>query len=129
MTHRYVPKFHDATLTELNQRGLTDREIAAVMEFDFLTIKKYRTLLNLEPALPPRTPHPTVERPPPPPKEKPNPVETASRVLASRLVEKPGSGFWLDDRPASLDTVMRAANAVLKRHGLDQVGVDRWRVE
>jgi hypothetical protein len=127
MTHRYLPKYHDVNLAELHAKGRTDREIAAVMGFDFLTIKKYRTLLGLESVLSPRAARPPVDRPPPPPKEKPNPVEIASRVLSSRLIEKPESGFWLDDQPASLDTVMRAANAVLNRHGLEQVGPDKWR--
>ena len=70
----------------------------------------------------------TPERAIPIPKEKPNPLDVAARVPGGRLVVKE-SGFWLDNQPASMDTVMRAGNAALKRHGLEQVGVQRWRVE
>ena len=70
----------------------------------------------------------TPDRAIPLPKEKPNPLDVAARILGARLVVKE-SGFWLDNQPASMDMVMRAGNAALKRHGLDQVGLERWRIE
>lgn len=130
MTHRYVPELHDPIHTEMNQKWRrTDREVAEEMGFDISTIKVQRARLGLPVNLRPRT---NVgwkqEAAAPLPKEKPNPLEVAARVLGARLVVKE-SGFWLDNQPASMDTVMRAGNAALKRHGLDQVGVQRWRVE
>jgi hypothetical protein len=108
----------------------TDGEIADAMGFDLSTIRNHRARLGLPTNVRPRkATNMGMERAAPAPKDRPNPVETALRVLGSRLVEKPESGFWLDGQPASTDAVMRAANEVLKRNGLEQVGVDRWRVE
>ncbi len=129
MTHRYIPATHDPILTEMNQTWRrTDREIADEMGFDLTTITRNRMRLGLPTNSRPRPlPHPAEQLSTPLPPEKPNPVAVAARCLGPRLVEK-RSGFWLDGRPASLDTVIRAANAVLKRNGLEQVGILRWRV-
>ena len=98
------------------------------MGFDLHTVSLNRLRLGLPKNTRTRPiQHPT-ERDYAPPKDKPNPVAVAFHWLGMRLVEKP-SGFWLDGRPASLDTVMRETNAVLKREGVDQIGVEKWRVK
>jgi hypothetical protein len=61
------------------------------------------------------------------PKERPNPVAVALYTLGPRLVERP-SGYFLDRVPVSLDTLMKEANRVRARKGLEQVGVEKWRV-
>lgn len=63
----------------------------------------------------------TVAVAPPPPSERPSPVVVAHRWLGERLVEKEGSGFWLDGQPKSFDQVMQETNRLLKSAGFDQV--------
>jgi hypothetical protein len=43
-------------------------------------------------------------------------------VLGKRLVEKP-SGYWLDVRPVSNDTIV-----LLKASGGERVGPEKWQV-
>jgi hypothetical protein len=127
MTKRfYIPETHDPILTELNTKcRRTDGEIADEMGFDKKTIWTHRQRLRLPTNIRPRPVQMPTEKDFTPPPDKPNPVTVASRWLGSRLVEKP-SGFWLDGRPVSLDTLMRATNEVLKGYGMPQVGVEKW---
>src|SRR5580698_6033976 len=131
MTKQYYnPLIHDSILTEMNKKWRrTDQEIADEMGFDKTTIGTHRKRLGLPTNIRPRLPqHPTEKDSVAATPDKPNPVRVAGRWLGNRLVEKP-SGFWLDGRPASLDAVMRAANAVLKSQGVEQcVNKPEWRV-
>jgi hypothetical protein len=124
----YVPHAHDPILTALNQtRRLTDQEIADEMGFDKQTISKHRVRLGLPAYSRPRPVGRPMERGLPAPKERPNPVAVALHTLGPRLVERP-SGYFLDRVPVSLDTLMKEANRVRARKGLEQVGVEKWRV-
>ncbi len=65
---------------------------------------------------------------PPPPKVRQNPLAFAGMWLGRRLVEKP-SGYFLDDVPANLEAIMKAANAAAKKAGAEQLGhSERWLV-
>lgn len=122
MTRAYLAATHDPILSELNQKWRrTDQEIADEMGFDKRTITEHRVRLKLPMNSRPKpasyTPaHESV----PLPKVKPNPLAVAKLWLGKRLVEKP-SGYWLDDRPVNLTTLMRAANELMKEQGADQL--------
>ena len=65
---------------------------------------------------------PAVLKEPQPPKDKPSPLYVAFNWLGSRLSERPGSGYWLDGVPASLNSIMRETNRVIAEAGAEQVG-------
>ena len=65
------------------------------------------------------------------PRQRPNPLTVAQHWLGRRLSERTlpdGSvGCFLDGRPTNLAATMRAANAVLKANGVEQIGTNpRW---
>lgn len=121
---KWVRQDHDQELRDLLANGLEDREIASVMGFDVSTVIGKRVWLKLpgnqRPTHPPARARSQPE--PPPPKERANPLFVASAWLGSRLVEKPGSGYWLDGRPVSLTTIMRETNRILSDSGAEQIG-------
>jgi hypothetical protein len=124
--HPYLPHAHDPVLTELNQtRRLTDQEIADEMGFDRHTVYKHRVRLGLPAYSRPRPVGRPMERGLPAPKERPNPVAVAQHTLGARLEER-SAGYFLDRVPVSLDTLMKEANRVRARKGLEQVGVEKW---
>lgn len=127
--HRYIPEHHDPILTRLCVKWLrTDMQIANEMGFALNTIKSNRERLGLPINERPRMRVFHQEKEPRVPVEKPNPVFVAVTYLGSRLEERP-SGFWLDGRPVSLDTMMRECNRVRVAMGMEQVrGSDRWLV-
>ena len=130
MTRYYTPETHDPILTELNQKWRrTDREIADEMGFDKSTIRTNRIRLKLPINWRPRMVVPQYQEPAPrPQKEKPNPLLVAAAYLGTRLVEKP-SGYFVDNVPANLDTIMRETNLVRVNLGMEQIThKESWRV-
>lgn len=128
--HRYIPELHDKVLTRLCVHWKrTDQQIANEMGFALNTIKLHGERLGLPINERPRGPVLRVEQEPPRPVERPNPVAVAVTYLGNRLQERP-SGFWLDGRPVSLDTMMRECNRVRVGLGLAQIENNpAWRVE
>jgi hypothetical protein len=125
----YFPEIHDPILINLNRRRKrSDQEIADEMGFNRNTVWTHRVRLGLTGHTSPRSPdRGPIERAVPAPKERPNPIAVAQHTLGDRLVERP-AGFFLDRMPVSMDTMMREANRVRAKLGLEQVGVLKWRV-
>jgi hypothetical protein len=57
------------------------------------------------------------------PKGKPDPIAFAHFWLGGRLEERDGA-FYLDDKPAKLDQVMRAANGMARQNGRAQITIN-----
>lgn len=128
MNRRYLPETHDPILKEMNTKWRrTDQEIADEMGFDKSTIGEQRRRLGLPINSRPKGIQSPTEKSGYTPTEPVNPVKVAQRWLGNRLTEKQGA-FWLDSRPANLDAVMRETNRMLMANGIEQVGIDRWRV-
>jgi hypothetical protein len=103
--------------------------LAEQMAFSVSTIRLNRTRLGLPCNVHPLKPLNAVhEMDRPAPKDKPNPLKVAKIWLGGRLVEKP-VGYFLDDLPVNLDTILRETNRLIKAQGAEQIGhSNRWLV-
>lgn len=62
------------------------------------------------------------------PKGKQSPLQFAFAWLAGRLVEKPGRGYYLDNVPANLEYIMKAANRAAEAKGAEMLLYsERWK--
>lgn len=122
----YIPELHDPIVGELHARWKLNRyEIAERLGLPADVVRDRMKRLGFKPH-PRQVPQYTWQADPKPPRNKPNPLAVAKAWLRGRFVEKP-SGFWLDGRPVSLTTLMREANALIRRAGAEQVGPEEWR--
>jgi hypothetical protein len=127
-SHKYIPAIHDPILSELNQKWRrTDQEIADEMGFDKLIIRDHRIILGLPANYRPRPVKSPTEQSGFAPAVRTNPIVVAQHTLGRRLQERP-AGFFLDNVPVSLATLMKETNRVRVTQGHDQIGPDLWRV-
>lgn len=120
----YSPEIHDDLVRDMHDRWeLKPYEIADRIGVRTTEVREAMRRMGLVEYMTPGS-QPVGQASPP--KQRPNPLTVAKGWLGNRLVEKP-SGFWLDGRPASLDTVMRASNGAAKEAGVEQITYsERW---
>jgi hypothetical protein len=130
MTQNYLPSVHDPELIRLHAKQFHDYQLADILGFSTQTIRANLRRLGLPShKLPPaKIKFLNTEKAVPVPRDRANPLTVARRWLGDRLTETP-QGYRLDNVPASLDTIMRAANARLKASGEGRIEYSpRWRV-
>ena len=116
---------HDAVLKLLHSQQFSDYVIADWMSLSTGSVRHHLRRLGLQSNKMQREPS-RHEQAAPPPQERPNPLAVAHTWLGRRLVEKP-SGYWMDGRPVSLDTIMKTTNRILKLNRREQIGPQKWR--
>lgn len=113
-----------ARLKKYHALGLTDTQLAEVMELDLSRLIGQRAWLGLA-ANGSAKLVPLKE--PPPPRDTSNPIQVAENWLGSRFVRK-DDVLMLDGIPRKADYIVREANRLLVEAGLEQVGPEHWRI-
>ncbi|QEH36533.1 hypothetical protein OJF2_51170 [Aquisphaera giovannonii] len=119
---RYSAHVHDPVLTRLFRAKMSDEQIAAEMNMDAQIVTRHRRRLGLGMPPPPKSA--------PVPRDLPSPTSPifmAHESLGNRLQERP-AGFFLDGRHVSTAAVVKEANRVRLKMGLEQFGPEAWRV-
>jgi hypothetical protein len=118
MTRTYHPETHDPILKSLHAGWkLTDNEIAERLQLPLPVVREQRERLGL------KANRPLIPEQPP---SRPDALAIAAKHL--RGFDREKMTYW--DRPIKLDDVMRKANAVLVRKGLEPVlYCERWKPE
>lgn len=128
---RYDPEIHDILVRSGFQQGLSDHQIAANIHPDmsWRAVQRNRQRLNLglPKGLKPAKLREKEERLPHGP-DPTSPVQIAKFMLGPRLIERNGT-YVLDRTPISTGDMVREANRIRVRQGLDQVGPEIWRVK
>lgn len=121
---RHLTADESAKLKKLHATGLTDAQIAQIMEFDLSFTIGQRAWLGLTANGAPPVPAP---KEPPAPREKPNPIQVAENLLGERFV-RTQEVILIDGVPRKADYIVRETNRLLVEAGLEQVGPPHWRI-